>query len=115
RAGSLGSDLVRLHEDGRRAHERPEEEARGRSGVAEIRAHGSGRRLSLRVSRRARRVSFRARLVLAAAYLVTAVVLALEIPLALNIKRRAEADFRSSVFGQAALLSARTAHGGAAR
>jgi signal transduction histidine kinase len=56
-------------------------------------------------------VSFRARLVLGAAYLVTAVVLALEIPLALNIKRRAEADFRSSVFGQAALLSARIADG----
>jgi signal transduction histidine kinase len=56
-------------------------------------------------------VSFRARLVLAAAYLVTAVVLALEIPLALNIKRRAEADFRASVFGQAALLSARIADG----
>jgi signal transduction histidine kinase len=54
-------------------------------------------------------VSFRARLVLGAAYLVTAVVLALEIPLALNIKRRAEADFRSSVFGQSALLSARVA------
>ena len=56
-------------------------------------------------------MSFRARLVLAAAYLVTAVVLALEIPLALNIKRRAEADFRASVFGQAALLSARIADG----
>ena len=54
-------------------------------------------------------MSFRARLVLAAAYLVTAVVLALEIPLALNIQRRAEADFRSAVFGQAALLSARIA------
>jgi two-component system, OmpR family, sensor kinase len=56
-------------------------------------------------------VSLRARLVLGAAYLVTAVVLALEIPLALNIERRAEADFRSSVFGQAALLSARIADG----
>jgi signal transduction histidine kinase len=54
-------------------------------------------------------MSFRARLVLGAAYLVTAVVLALEIPLALNIKRRADADFRSSVFGQSALLSARVA------
>jgi signal transduction histidine kinase len=52
-------------------------------------------------------VSFRARLVLAAAYLVTGVVLALEIPLALNIQRRAEADFRAAVFGRAALLSAR--------
>jgi signal transduction histidine kinase len=52
-------------------------------------------------------VSFRARLVLGAAYLVTAVVLALEIPLALNIQRRAEADFQAAVLGRAALLSAR--------
>jgi signal transduction histidine kinase len=52
-------------------------------------------------------VSFRARLVLGAAYLVTAVVLALEIPLALNIQRRADADFQAAVVGRAALLSAR--------
>jgi signal transduction histidine kinase len=52
-------------------------------------------------------VSFRARLVLGAAYLLTAVVLALEIPLALNIQRRAESDFQAAVLGRAALLSAR--------
>jgi signal transduction histidine kinase len=54
-------------------------------------------------------VSFRARLVLAAAYLVTAVVLALEIPLALNIERRAASDFQAAVLGRAAILSARVA------
>jgi signal transduction histidine kinase len=54
-------------------------------------------------------VSFRARLVLAAAYLVTGVVLALEIPLALNVERRADADFQAAVLGRAALLSARVA------
>jgi signal transduction histidine kinase len=52
-------------------------------------------------------VSFRARLVLAAAYLVTAVVLALEIPLALNIQRRADSDFQGAVLGRAAVLAAR--------
>jgi signal transduction histidine kinase len=52
-------------------------------------------------------VSFRARLVLAAAYLVAAVVLALEIPLALNIERRADSDFQAAVLGRAALLSSR--------
>jgi signal transduction histidine kinase len=51
-------------------------------------------------------MSFRARLVLAAAYLLTAVVLALEIPLALNVERRAETDFRSAVLGRAAVLAA---------
>jgi two-component system, OmpR family, sensor kinase len=52
-------------------------------------------------------MSFRARLVLGAAYLLTSVVLALEIPLALNIQRRAESDFQAAVLGRAALLSAR--------
>jgi len=37
---------------------------------------------------------------------VTAVVLALEIPLALNIQRRADSDFQATVLGRAALLSA---------
>jgi signal transduction histidine kinase len=54
-------------------------------------------------------VSFRARLVIGAAYLVTAVVLALEIPLALNIQRRADSDFQAEVLGRAALLSAQVA------
>ena len=52
-------------------------------------------------------MSFRARLVLAAAYLVAAVVLALEIPLALNIERRADSDFQAAVLGRAAILAAR--------
>jgi len=51
-------------------------------------------------------VSFRSRLLLAAAYLVAVVVIALEVPLALNIQRRADADFQADVLGRAALLSA---------
>jgi signal transduction histidine kinase len=51
-------------------------------------------------------VSFRTKLVLAAAYLVTAVVVALEVPLALAIERRAESEFRSAVLGNAAVLAA---------
>jgi signal transduction histidine kinase len=51
-------------------------------------------------------VSFRSRLLLAAAYLVAVVVVALEVPLALNIERRANADFQADVLGRAALLSA---------
>jgi hypothetical protein len=52
-------------------------------------------------------VSFRTRLVLAAAYLVAAVVLALEIPLALSIERRADSDFQADVLSRTALLAAR--------
>ena len=52
-------------------------------------------------------MSFRTRLVLAAAYLVAAVVLALEIPLALSIERRADSDFQADVLTNTALLAAR--------
>jgi hypothetical protein len=45
-------------------------------------------------------VSFRTRLVLAAAYLVAAVVLALEIPLALSIERRADSTSRQTSSGR---------------
>jgi signal transduction histidine kinase len=51
-------------------------------------------------------VSFRARLVLAAAYLLAVVVVALEVPLGLNVQRRADAEFQSSVFGSAAVVAA---------
>jgi two-component system, OmpR family, sensor kinase len=54
-------------------------------------------------------LSFRWRLVLAAFYVLTAVVLALVIPLALTVERRAESDFRSAVLGDAAVLAARVA------
>ena len=54
-------------------------------------------------------MSFRTRLVLAAAYLLTAVVLALEVPLALNVERRAASEFQSAVLGNAAILAARSA------
>ena len=52
-------------------------------------------------------MSFRTRLVLAAAYLVAAVVLALEIPLALSIERSADSDFQADVLSNTALLAAR--------
>jgi two-component system, OmpR family, sensor kinase len=54
-------------------------------------------------------VSFRGRLVLGAAYLLTVVVLALAVPLALNIERRASSEFQSAVLARAALLAARIA------
>lgn len=52
-------------------------------------------------------MSFRARLLLAAFYLSTAVVLALAIPLALTVERRADSDYEAAVLGDAAILAAR--------
>jgi signal transduction histidine kinase len=54
-------------------------------------------------------MSFRTRLVLAAFYVLSAVVLALVVPLALTVERRAESDFRSAVLGDAAIVAARVA------
>ena len=52
-------------------------------------------------------MSFRTRLLLGAFYVLTAVVLALEIPLALTVERRADSDFEAVVLGDAAILAAR--------
>lgn len=52
-------------------------------------------------------MSFRARLVLAAAYLLAAVVIALAVPLALNVDRRATSELESDVLANAAVLAGR--------
>jgi signal transduction histidine kinase len=52
-------------------------------------------------------VSFRTRLVLAAAYLLAVVVIALAVPLALSVERRATSEFESNVVANAALLAGR--------
>ena len=55
-------------------------------------------------------MSFRARLVLAAAYLLATVVIALTVPLALNIDRRATSELESDVVANATVLSGRVAN-----
>ena len=52
-------------------------------------------------------MSFRARLVLAAAYLLAAVVIALAVPLALSVDRRATSELESDVVANATVLSSR--------
>ena len=55
-------------------------------------------------------MTFRARLVLAAAYLLAAVVIALAVPLALNVDRRATSELESDVVANATVLSGRVAN-----
>lgn len=55
-------------------------------------------------------MSLRTRLVFAAAYLVAVAVVALSVPLALNVERRAASEFRAGVLGNAAILAARISH-----
>lgn len=52
-------------------------------------------------------MTFRTRLLLAAFYVLSAVVIALAVPLALTIERRASSDFETAVLGDAAILAAR--------
>ena len=54
-------------------------------------------------------MSFRTRLLLAAFYVLTAVVIALAVPLALTIERRASSDLETAILGDAAILAARVA------
>ncbi len=54
-------------------------------------------------------MTFRARLVLAAAYLLAAVVIALAVPLALSVDRRATSELESDVVANATVLSGRVA------
>jgi two-component system, OmpR family, sensor kinase len=55
-------------------------------------------------------VSFRTRLVLAAAYLLAAVVIALAVPLALSVDRRATSELESDVVANAAVLAGRVSN-----
>jgi signal transduction histidine kinase len=52
-------------------------------------------------------MSFRARLLLAAFYVLAAVVIALAVPLALTVERRASSDLETATLGDAAILAAR--------
>jgi signal transduction histidine kinase len=52
-------------------------------------------------------VRFRTKLILAAAYLLVVVVVALEIPLAVNISRRAHNELKSSLIATASVVAAR--------
>jgi len=54
-------------------------------------------------------VSLRTRLILAAAYLLVVVVVALEVPLAVNIERRAVFEFQSQVLGYAGVTASQIA------
>ncbi len=51
-------------------------------------------------------MSLRTRLLAAFAYVLVLVIVALEVPLALNLSRRVDAEIRSEAQGQAQLLSA---------
>jgi two-component system, OmpR family, sensor kinase len=54
-------------------------------------------------------MSFRTGLLFAAFYVLAAVVIALAVPLALTVERRASSDFETAVLGDAAILAARIA------
>jgi signal transduction histidine kinase len=54
-------------------------------------------------------VSLRTRIVLAAAYLLTVGVVALEVPLARNVSQRAVSEFQATVLGNAAIVAAQVA------
>ena len=54
-------------------------------------------------------MTLRSQLVLAAAYILVVVVIAFEVPIALNLDKRGVAEFRSEVLGQTAVAAGRIA------
>src|SRR4029079_7999814 len=99
-----GHAVVRLDEDARRAHQRPAPEAGRRLERAAVPAHGARSRLPVRDRRRA--VSLRLRILLAFAYGFLLILVALEVPLALNLSRRVDAEVRNDAAGQAHIVAA---------
>ena len=64
------------------------------------------RRLPLPRARGARAVSLRTRLLLALAYVLLLAIVALEVPLALNLRDRVDAEVRSQALSQAEVAAA---------
>ena len=101
----LGPELVRLDEDARRPRQRHPAQARRRPERAALPAHGAGRRLPLLVARRGR-MSLRLQLLAAFAYVLLLIIVALEVPLALNLARRIDAEVKNEAAGQAFVVAA---------
>ena len=107
--GDLGHELVRVDQDARRAHRLAAQEARRRSRQAPLHPHCSGGRLSLRLARGGHTLSLRVRLLLALAYVLVLAIVALEVPLALQLSRRVDAEVRSQATSQADVVAATAA------
>ena len=85
--------------------ERHPAQARRRPERAALPAHGAGRRLPLLVARRGR-MSLRLQLLAAFAYVLLLIIVALEVPLALNLARRIDAEVKNEAAGQAFVVAA---------
>src|SRR5829696_5204435 len=104
----VGRELVRLHQDARRAHPLAAPEARRRARRTALPAHGARGRLPLH---RAGGVgmTLRGRLLLALAYILLLAIVALEVPLAISLRDRVDAEVRSQARSQADVVAATVA------
>src|SRR4029078_12055778 len=89
----------------RRAREQPPAQARRRRQRTTLSPHDSRRRVQIRVERRGR-MSARLRLLVAFAYVALLILVALEVPLALNLSRRINAEVRDDAASQAFVVAA---------
>ena len=102
----LGRELVRLHQDARRPRPLAARQARGDGRERDVPAHGARRRLPLPRARGARAVTLRTRLLLALAYVLLLAIVALEVPLALNLRDRVDGEVKSQALSQAEVAAA---------
>src|SRR5205814_8592877 len=101
----VGLRLVRVDEDARRAHRRAAPPARRRRPRAPLHPHRARCRLPVRLPRGARRVTLRGRLLAAFAYLLVLTVVALAVPLAVNVDRRAKDAFYARIRPQTQVIA----------
>src|SRR5581483_6624118 len=108
----LGPTLVRADEDPRRPYLMASEEARGRPLEPQVHHDRPRGRISLRRERGPRdqgvgvATKVRSRLVLAFAYILVTVIVALEAPLVFNLQRRVRAEATGSAENETLLIAA---------
>ena len=101
----VGRELVRLHQDARRPRPLAARQARGDGRERDVPPHGARRRLPLPRARGAH-VTLRTRLLLALAYVLLLAIVALEVPLALNLRDRVDGEVKSQALSQAEVAAA---------
>src|SRR5205085_2681833 len=102
----VGRQLVRLHADARRPHRHAATQARRRPHGADVHPHGPRRGLPLRRARRAGAVRLRTLLLIAIGYVLVLAIVALEVPLAVSLRDRVDAEVRAQASSQADVLAA---------
>src|SRR6478752_5151839 len=102
----MGRELVWPDEDPRRPHRHVAAQARRQPVGPSLHPYGARRRLPLRQGTGVAVISLRTRLLLALAYVTLLAIVALGVPLALNLRDRVDSEVRAQARSQADVVAA---------